>query len=255
MNAARLLVLACSATKRELGPGEVLPLSELYDGPTWRVLRSHERDHGPVAGRGVAVLALSAEHGLVPASFESASYDRRLDRRRAIELESGTTRVLRAVAGDVDEALVVAGVDYLPALALGLSALVELGVDVNVAAGGIGYKLRALRVWLDAIASTPPVVADRVVEWAPPLYALPIELAAGDGPAVPRLVDAVEREVGVCVNHECRRFEYRVAVDGDVELAVCDDCSQRLCHESGLTWADAAAAGYRRDTERRGNRA
>lgn len=48
---------------------------------------------------------------------------------------------------------------------------------------------------------------------------------------------------GICVNHKCRRFEYVVEVDSDD--ARCDECSQRLCHESGLTWGDAREAGYK----------
>jgi len=44
------------------------------------------------------------------------------------------------------------------------------------------------------------------------------------------------KSYGVCVNHHCSRFEYRVpASDGDT----CSDCGQLLCHESGLTWEDA----------------
>jgi hypothetical protein len=48
--------------------------------------------------------------------------------------------------------------------------------------------------------------------------------------------------VGECVNHPCSRFEYPVpAADED---ARCDECGQLLCHESGLTWADAREKKY-----------
>lgn len=67
-------------------------------------------------------------------------------------------------------------------------------------------------------------------------------------PDVDADVVEVTTDVGMCCNHECRRFEYRVVVVGDPELSTCDECTWRLVHESGLTWKDAAAAGYRRDT-------
>lgn len=47
---------------------------------------------------------------------------------------------------------------------------------------------------------------------------------------------------GICVNHDCKRFEYVVEADSDD--ARCDECGQLLCHESGLTWGDARKKGY-----------
>jgi hypothetical protein len=52
-------------------------------------------------------------------------------------------------------------------------------------------------------------------------------------------------ERGICTNHRCIRFEYSVAaVPGDR----CSACGWRLEHETGLTWDDAAKAGYRAPT-------
>lgn len=50
---------------------------------------------------------------------------------------------------------------------------------------------------------------------------------------------------GICVNHGCPRFEHRVAVSDDLkdaETERCPECSQLLCHESGLTFRDAYRA-------------
>lgn len=345
----RLLILACSSTKRETST--TLPASELYDGPTWRVLRSFERRVRPLEQLGVRVAALSAEHGLIPARLPIAPYDRRMDRRRAIALERETSGRLRTLAGcnggvrtagTVDEVFVVAGATYMPALAVGLADLEQLDVEITIAAGGIGYKLGALRTWLEQLVDEPRCscgrLADGTLDGEPTcgscarragrVFELDVDerrlidagvaiaereadrvrRQAADDPTltpadvgelvaqadeadrareleaerpdpdvtgqptgavrVVRLGADLEpqrragtigvpgRELGMCCNHRCRRFEYFVAVEGDVELATCDECSQRLVHESGLTWKDAAAAGYRRDTSNEGiNRA
>jgi hypothetical protein len=48
-------------------------------------------------------------------------------------------------------------------------------------------------------------------------------------------------DLGKCGNRRCPRFEFVVgAVAGDR----CSSCGQALVHKSGLSWADAAAAGY-----------
>lgn len=329
----RLLVLGCSATKRELAAGERLPLRDLYDGPTWRVVRAFERRHRTLAELDVDLLALSAEHGLVDASLESEAYDRLMSRLRADVLARDSHGKLRRAAGAVggvagpdvvDEVFVVAGAVYLPAIAGALAELEQLGVTVTVAAGGIGYKLGALRVWLEQLVVERPapgcerceleaanpdafrcadhsprrpeliereLAAGTLVELEPGVYrnawptdwqpraeldGAPELLETIDEAELARRVDevltpdqrrrlhelagdlAVEHraEIGFCPNHRCRRFEYRAVVTGDVELATCDECTWHLVHESGLTWKDAAAAGYRRDTSNEGtNRA
>lgn len=54
---------------------------------------------------------------------------------------------------------------------------------------------------------------------------------------------------GICVNHDCSRFEYTVDVSNNVEVAEterCSDCGQLLCHESGLTFRDALNIGSKK---------
>lgn len=149
MNGRRLLIMACSATKRDVPAAQ---LSELYDGPTWKTLRAAGVPFD------VDVYALSAEYGLVPAWQVRANYDRRMDAARARELAPGVMvsfSFLKRVQGTYDAAFVVAGKDYMPALHGAEGDLRNVPARiVEVAAGGIGYKRQALRAWLTAPATS-----------------------------------------------------------------------------------------------------
>jgi hypothetical protein len=141
----RLLILSCSATKR--WNAYPLPAVDVYDGPVWRTFRQHR---GHEAARGITVLALSAEHGLIGHRHRIAHYDRRMDAARAAQLApwvSESLRELRLEEGMYDEALIVAGKTYLGALELGLVP----ARTVRVAAGGIGLKRQELRRWLEGV--------------------------------------------------------------------------------------------------------
>jgi single-strand DNA-binding protein len=57
-------------------------------------------------------------------------------------------------------------------------------------------------------------------------------------------------ERGICTNHRCQRFEHAVpCTPGDR----CSSCGLQLDHETGLTWDDAARAGYRSPTTDEGS--
>ncbi|MCJ2027983.1 hypothetical protein MKK50_00925, partial [Methylobacterium sp. J-043] len=68
---ARLLVLACSATKRS--DPDPIPALARYDGPLWRTLRAADP-----AGRRARVAFLSAHYGFRDAATPIAAYDARL---------------------------------------------------------------------------------------------------------------------------------------------------------------------------------
>jgi hypothetical protein len=83
----RLLVLACSATKRpDIGR---IPARHRYDGPLWRTLRATDPDD-----RLARVAFLSAHFGLREACTEIEDYDARLTRDLADRMIAGgvTTR-------------------------------------------------------------------------------------------------------------------------------------------------------------------
>ena len=79
---SRLLILACSATKRD-GP-EYMPARERYDGPLWRTLRSAD-PHGEKA----KVAFLSAHLGFRAADWPIEMYDARMTEQMAAAMKAG----------------------------------------------------------------------------------------------------------------------------------------------------------------------
>ena len=78
----RLLILACSATKR--GRPEHIPAIERYDGPLWRTLRAAD-PHGEKA----KVAFLSAHLGFRAANTPIEMYDARMTEPMAAAMEAG----------------------------------------------------------------------------------------------------------------------------------------------------------------------
>lgn len=78
----RLLILACSATKRN-GP-EYMPAIERYDGPLWRTLRSVDP-----TGEKAKVAFLSAHLGLRAADTPIEMYDARMTPQMAADMMTG----------------------------------------------------------------------------------------------------------------------------------------------------------------------
>lgn len=136
----RLLIITCSATKRS--DAGLLPALERYDGPVYRVIRAYQ-------GRGKRLpktLILSASMGLITPNHPVRDYDQRMTVDRAkVWRESREGRMLlQQSLLAAEDHLVVAGKDYLDVLKAWTP-----GVTLNVAAGGIGYKLGQLKGWLE----------------------------------------------------------------------------------------------------------
>jgi len=142
----RLLIISCSATKRpEPTP---IPAIERYDGPLWRVLRSFQREQ-PIIAADINVWAISAEHGLIPASTPICLYDRRMSTERAKALHSAVLSELQSVLGtEYTQICLAVGKDYLRALC-GWEALLPQGVTVTITDGTAGVKQGQLRAWLE----------------------------------------------------------------------------------------------------------
>lgn len=78
----RLLILACSATKRD-GP-KYMPAIERYDGPLWRTLRTVDPD-----GRLAKIAFLSAHFGFRSADTPIEIYDTRMTEDIAAAIKAG----------------------------------------------------------------------------------------------------------------------------------------------------------------------
>lgn len=168
---ARLLILACSATKRQ-GP-ERIPAIERYDGPLWRTLRAADPD-----GRLARASFLSARYGFREASTPIADYDARLTPDLAARMIAGgvTTRwprpasprrpdsvgihagaeiasMARHGAEPFEEAALVGGRLYLDVMQTLVAGFVAMGsvtpnARITRINGPIGLMRRDLRLWL-----------------------------------------------------------------------------------------------------------
>jgi len=167
----RLLVLACSATKRP-DPGRI-PARHRYDGPLWRTLRATDPDD-----RLARVAFLSARLGFRDARSEIEDYDARLTRDLADRMIAGgvTTRwprppgprrpdtygmhpgaeiasITRYASEPMEDVALAGGHLYLDVMHAFLEGFRAMGaiepeariVEIN---GPIGLMRRRLRAWL-----------------------------------------------------------------------------------------------------------
>ncbi len=176
----RLLILACSATKRP-DPGYI-PAIDRYDGPLWRTLRTADP-----AGARAKVAVLSALHGFRAASTPIDLYNVRLTRDLADRMIAGgvTTRWPRPASssgpdtcgmhagaeiagltryGDapVTDLALVGGALYVEVMHALVRGFVEMGcvhrrARVSVINAPIGRMRQELRSWLLAADVAPGV--------------------------------------------------------------------------------------------------
>lgn len=169
---ARLLILACSATKR--GGTERIPAIERYDGPLWRTLR-----HCDPEGRKAMVALLSARYGFRDASSPIENYDARMTEDVAGRMIAGgigmrwprprtqrrvmpdgqhpgmhIARMVRRGDRPIADVALVGGWLYLRVMRVLVGEFQQLGkvtpdariVEIN---GSIGMMRRYLRAWLE----------------------------------------------------------------------------------------------------------
>lgn len=159
----RLLILTCSAQKR--GDNRLIPASDRYDGPLWRVLRRYRRQQPRFAAE-LDVYVLSAAYGLIPDAQAIAWYEQTMTTERAHELRPGVIARFRTLMERPYTSLCLGlSQRYLQAMA-GWEALVPPSIAVTHTDGPMGTKLKQLRTWLEGRpgapgAETPARVAGR----------------------------------------------------------------------------------------------
>jgi hypothetical protein len=147
MPARRLLIIACTATKRPDVP--LLPAYLRYLGTSFRILRRWIADHPNAAAR-LDVAILSAEFGLIPAIQPIPDYDRRMTPERAEALRGQVCAALQQIGlvRGYAEVFISAGAVYRLALADALPLFGATPVLTAPAGAGIGRQLAALKQWL-----------------------------------------------------------------------------------------------------------
>jgi hypothetical protein len=200
---ARLLILACSATKTA-DTGRI-PAIDRYDGPLWRTLRHSDPD-----GRKARLAVLSARHGFLEGRWPIENYDCRLTeqvaarmiaevssmrwpppRRLRGDLPEGEhpgmqiARMVRRGDRPIEDVTLVGGWLYLRVMRTLVS---EFQASRKVAANAcvveinapIGIMRRDLRAWLDESARDP-WTAENSAERDPSAYVGRDSVAAGKG--------------------------------------------------------------------------
>jgi hypothetical protein len=140
----RLLILSCS--QRKAPTQGRLRAIDRYDGPAFRVLRKYLRE---VADDSLAVLILSAQHGLIDSEREIKWYDRRLSDDSIDRLRPQVMRTARRVLRSHRwRAVGLCASKEYRSLVKGLAELMPADVRLDLLAGGLGKRLTALRFWL-----------------------------------------------------------------------------------------------------------
>lgn len=163
-----LVVLGCSATKFDV-EGQV-PAVHLYDGPMFRVLRSHLRAHK--WSKDLSIGVLSAKYGLIGAVAPIETYDQRMTSDRAAILRTQVNESFSLLAARHQRVHLVLGRDYMQAID---SGLLRERAEVRTVDGPIGEKLHQFSRLL---ASFPMARRDlrevsQVGSHRRPLYFLP----------------------------------------------------------------------------------
>lgn len=160
-------MLGCSATKFEVD-GQV-PAVHLYDGPMYRILRSHLRTYR--WPRDLSIGVLSAKYGLIGAVAPIEAYDQRMTSDRAASLRSQVTTTLSGLVGKNTNVHLVLGKDYLQSID---SGMLDKRAQVRCVEGGIGIKLQQFSNLLASFPATRrPLAEPALGENKRPLYFLP----------------------------------------------------------------------------------
>ncbi len=202
---ARLLILACSATKsKEAGH---IPAIERYQGPLWQTLRVVDP-----AGKLAFASVLSARVGWKPADEPIEEYEQRLteDRKRELlegGLATGWPQIKKAIGGTnaahwlaahtrnvgkFTEVCIVGGKEYVELAQAYCAEAVErgylaAGAKITVINDQIGNMRKQLKAWLTAdTGSARAAVMGDIYPW----YA-----SDGRKPRHVELIDAAFQEI------------------------------------------------------------
>ncbi len=150
--AKRLLILKCSARKRQ--SSALLPASERYDGPLWRVLRNYVANQTGSSDH-LDVYALSAGYGLLAADTLLPDYDATMSPQQADALRPSVlhTFTMLMQQGYSDLCLGVSQ-RYVRAMR-GWQDHVPTTTTVTITDGPMGAKLGQLRAWLNGYSWLP----------------------------------------------------------------------------------------------------
>lgn len=142
----RLLLLSCTESKREtIVP---LPALELYDGPSFQVVRKFLREN--TQKELVPVISvLSAQHGLISSTAQLRQYNMKMTEQLALDIRSEVQdRLLKLINEyDINELFIVMSKMYSKALGTYRQYL-PANITIICANGNPGCQLAQLKRWL-----------------------------------------------------------------------------------------------------------
>lgn len=127
---------------------ELLPAIQIYDGPSWRVLRKYLKDISP-ASDPLDVYGLSAKYGLIPADQKIEQYDEILTEDRAQDIQQEVQSTFRNLVGrNYHEIGIALTKKYLQTFGDWEAVVPEL-TKVTLISGPMGERLGRLKAWLE----------------------------------------------------------------------------------------------------------
>ncbi|MFQ5910917.1 MAG: DUF6884 domain-containing protein [Thermoplasmata archaeon] len=133
-----LVITSCSKRKRRLEKARAI---ELYDGPSFRVLRRRLRGN-------VDVLIVSAEYGLVSSNSVIEPYDKRMDSETARRLAPSVRDRLSSSLHSARYGGILVDLPNYYREAFRLSEPLLAPYPVSWVTGTIGKRLHDLKAWL-----------------------------------------------------------------------------------------------------------
>ena len=143
----RLLILACSQTKKNLG--KPAPAWNVYDGTAFRIIKKMQREG--TAPPDVDILILSAKYGLLKPSDSIHFYNQKMDSHRAKAMQKGCICWLAGWLGNHEYQEVFLGLPqvYIQAISPFSMWLPKSCLPITIEnIAGFGPRSAALKGWL-----------------------------------------------------------------------------------------------------------
>ena len=140
--AGHLLILGCSDRRIENPPFNRMPAFEVYEGPSYQVLRKFLRENGWPPG--LIIKIVSAKHEIIDATELIEPYNECLDKEKAEKIKPQVKRKLEEL--ELPESVFISiNKDHRPAI-----SRIETVFDVEIeyAKGRGGKKKQQLKEWL-----------------------------------------------------------------------------------------------------------
>jgi len=132
-----------SCSQRKIRKDGLIPATERYDGPAFRVLRKYLRQ---IADPDLSVYVLSARFGVIAGKRRIPYYDRKMNTQRAKSLRKRAVQRIMSVLRNrrYNDAFFIGGRNYLRTI----GPLSQFEPAFREAKGKPGQKLKFLRNWL-----------------------------------------------------------------------------------------------------------